>query len=124
VGETVRHALSELLMRGEIHDDTLEGGLVTITEVRMSPDLKLATAYVRLLGGGDTQAIVKALARNARFIRGAIAPKINLKYAPEFRFREDETYDEAARIDALLHSPKVRQDIEKTDTDKPDEEGH
>ncbi len=117
VGEMIRHSLSDLLMRGEIHDDDLAAP-ITISEVRMSPDLKLATAYVRPLGGGDAQAIVKALARNARFIRGAIAPKVNLKYAPEFRFRPDETFDEALRIDQLLASPHVRQDTGKKNEDR------
>lgn len=117
VGEMIRHALSDLLMRGDIHDDDLARAPVTVSEVRMSPDLKLATAYVRPLGGGDAAPMVKALARNARFIRGEIAPKVNLKYAPEFRFRADETFDEAMRIDELLASPKVRQDTAKKDND-------
>lgn len=115
VGEMIRHALSDLLTRGEIHDDDLSATPVTVSEVRMSPDLKLATAYVRPLGGGDAGAIVKALARHARFIRGAIAPKINLKYAPDFRFRADDVFDEAMRIDELLASPAVRRDLDADD---------
>ncbi|MEO1205201.1 MAG: 30S ribosome-binding factor RbfA [Pseudomonadota bacterium] len=113
VGEMIRHALSQLLVRGEIHDEELASSVITITEVRMSPDLKLATAYVRPLGNQNAAAIVKALARHAKFIRGAIAPKVNLKYAPQFRFREDDVFDEAQRIDELLNSPQVRRDVGK-----------
>lgn len=118
VGEMIRHVLSDLLMRGEIHDDDLAGSLITITEVRMSPDLKLATAYVRPLGNLEPAGpIIKALARHAKYIRGAVAPKINLKYAPQFRFLEDDVFDEAQRIEELLASPKVRADIEKKSDD-------
>ncbi|MEO1544742.1 MAG: 30S ribosome-binding factor RbfA [Pseudomonadota bacterium] len=114
VGEMIRQALSDVLTRGEIHDDDLAGSLVTITEVRMSPDLKLATAYVRPLGNLQPAGpIIKALARHAKFIRGQVAPKVNLKYAPQFRFREDDVFDEAQRIEELLASPQVRRDVEK-----------
>ncbi len=82
-------------------------------EVRLSPDLKLATAYVIPLGGADTEAVIEALNRHTRFIRGEIAHAVNLKFAPDIRFRRDETYEEASRIDALLASPKVRQDVDK-----------
>lgn len=110
----IRQALSDVLTRGEIHDDDLAGSLVTITEVRMSPDLKLATAYVRPLGNLQPAGpIIKALARHAKFIRGQVAPKVNLKYAPQFRFREDDVFDEAQRIEELLASPQVRRDVEK-----------
>lgn len=112
VGELVRHRLAELLARGDIHDDTLASSLVTIPEVRMTPDLKLATAYVMPLGGGDVAPILAALDRNKKFIRGEVARALNLKFAPDIRFRFDDTFDEAARIDQLLHSPKVRQDLE------------
>lgn len=112
VGELVRHKLAEMLARGEVHDDTLASALVTIPEVRMSPDLKLATAYVMPLGGADPGPIIAALERNKRFIRGEIARSLNLKFAADIRFRFDETFDEATRIDQLLHSPKVRQDLE------------
>ena len=82
-------------------------------EVRLSPDLKLATAYIVPLGGTDTEAVIEALNRNKRFIRGEIAHAVNLKFAPDIRFRRDETFEEASRIDALLASQKVRQDVEK-----------
>lgn len=113
VGELVRHKLSEMLVRGEIHDDVLASHVVTISEVRMSPDLKLATVYVMPLGGQDVKPVLDALARNRRFIRGEISHTLNLRSAPDVRFREDETFEEASRIDRLLDSPKVRQDTKK-----------
>ena len=113
VGELVRHKLAEMLARGEIHDDVLASHVVTISEVRMSPDLKLATAYVMPLGGKDTKAVIEALARNSRFIRGEVAHTLDLRSAPEVRFREDETFEEVRRIDQLLHSERVRRDVEK-----------
>jgi ribosome-binding factor A len=113
VAELVRHKLSEMLTRGEIHDDVLATHVVTIPEVRMSPDLKLATVYVVPLGGKDEQAVISALARNARYIRGEIAHALNLKFAPNLRFLRDETFDEVDRIERLLASPKVRQDTDR-----------
>ncbi|HRO50462.1 MAG TPA: 30S ribosome-binding factor RbfA [Hyphomicrobium sp.] len=113
VGELVRHKLAELLARGEIHDDVLASHVVTISEVRMSPDLKLATAYVMPLGGKDTKAVIEALTRNSRFIRGEVAHTLDLRSAPDVRFREDETFEEVQRIDQLLHSERVRRDVEK-----------
>ena len=113
VAEMIRHKLSEMLSRGEIHDDTLAQYVVTVPEVRITADLKIATVYVMPLGGVGGQEVVTALARNKRFIRGEVAHAINLKYAPDLRFRFDETFDEAARIDALLDSPKVRADTKK-----------
>jgi len=112
VGETIRGALSELLARGDVHDDHLAGKVITISEVRMSPDLKLATAYVMPLGGDDIGQVIEALNRNRKFMRGDVARRVSLKYAPDLRFRADETFDEASRIDHLLHSPKVRRDVE------------
>lgn len=112
VGELVRHKLAEMLARGEIHDDELAGHVVTIPEVRMSPDLKLATAYVMPLGGEDVDEVVASLERNKRYIRGEVSHAVNLKYAPDIRFRRDESFDEAMRIDALLASDKVRGDLE------------
>ncbi|HUS97000.1 MAG TPA: 30S ribosome-binding factor RbfA [Hyphomicrobiaceae bacterium] len=111
VGELVRHTLAQLLSRGAIHDDTLASVVVTVPEVRMSPDLKIATVYVMPLGGGDPAPIIAALAQHRRFIRGEIAKSVNLKYAPDVRFRFDKSFDEAMKIDQLLASPKVRQDI-------------
>jgi len=112
VGENVRHALTQLLQRGEIRDDMLERTVVSISEVAMSPDLKIATCYVSPLGGGDAKPIIKALASNAKFIRGKLSPQLNqMKYMPEFRFREDTSFDNYSKIDALLHSPQVRRDL-------------
>ncbi len=113
VGEMIRHKLAELLVRGDVHDDVLASHVVSITEVRISPDLKLATAYVMPLGGKDTQAVIAALERHKKFIRAEVAHTLNLKYAPDIRFREDESFDEVSRIDQLLHSDKVRRDVEK-----------
>jgi ribosome-binding factor A len=113
VGELVRHKLAEMLTRGEIHDDVIASHVITIPEVRLSPDLKLATAYVVTLGDADIKEVLAALERNKRFIRAELAHAVNLKFAPDIRFRRDETFEEASRIDALLASPKVRQDIDK-----------
>jgi ribosome-binding factor A len=120
VAELVRHALAEVLQRGDIQDEVLTSHVVTIPEVRMSPDLKLATAYVMPLGGRDEQAVLKALDRNKKVLRAEVAHRVNLKFAPDLRFRRDETFDEAARIEALLRSDKVQQDIRPTD--EPGEE--
>ena len=113
VGELIRHKIAEMLSRGEIHDDVLAGHVITIPEVRISPDLKLATVYVMPLGGKSVKPVIEALTRNRKFIRTEVARTLNLRYAPDVRFREDETFEEATRIDRLLDSPKVRQDVEK-----------
>ncbi|MEQ1647638.1 MAG: 30S ribosome-binding factor RbfA [Hyphomicrobiaceae bacterium] len=113
VGELVRHKIADLMSRGEVHDDVLAAHVVTVPEVRMSPDLKLATVYVMSLGDKGTDKVIAALERNKRFIRGEVSHAVNLKFAPELRFRRDETFDESSRIDALLNSPRVRQDLEK-----------
>ena len=113
VGELIRHKLADMLSRGDIHDDVLAAHVITVPEVRMSPDLKLATVFVMPLGGRDVKPVIGALERHKRFIRGEVAHAVNLKYAPDLRFRQDETFDEGARIDALLASPKVRQDTKK-----------
>jgi ribosome-binding factor A len=110
VGELIRHKLAEMLTRGDIHDDVLATHVITVSEVRLSADLKLATIYVMPLGGSDLGPVLAALERNRRFIRGEIAHTLNLKFAPDVRFREDQTFEEATRIDRLLDSPKVRQD--------------
>lgn len=124
VGEMIRHELAALLSRGEIHDETLAATVVTIPEVRMSTDLKLATVYVMPLGGADVAPVIDALDRHKRFIRGEIAHTVNLRFAPDIRFREDESFEEATRIDRLLDSPAVRRDTRKQDgeTDKDDGE--
>ncbi|MBA4130572.1 MAG: 30S ribosome-binding factor RbfA [Hyphomicrobium sp.] len=113
IGEMVRHKLAELLIRGEIHDDVLASHVISITEVRISNDLKLATAYVMPLGGKDTEKVLAALTKHKGFIRAEIAQTLDLRYAPEIRFREDETFEEVSRIDELLYSEKVRRDVEK-----------
>lgn len=111
VGELVRHALSDVLTRGDLADPELEGRVITVPEVRLSPDLKVATVFVMPLGGGGERDVVKALARNARWLRGAIAPRLELKFMPELRFRIDESFDEAGRIESLLRSPQVARDL-------------
>ena len=113
VGELIRHALAEMLARGDIHDDVLAKHVITVPEVRLSPDLKLATCYIMPLGGGDVKPVLKALTEHKRYIRGEIAHRVNLKYAPDVRFLQDESFAEAERVDALLYSEKVRQDILK-----------
>ena len=113
VGELVRHALAELLARGEIHDEVLASHALTIPEVRMSPDLRLATIFVMPLGGKDIEAVLTALESNKRYIRGEVARAVNLKFAPEVRFCADQSFEEALRIDRLLASDKVRQDLDK-----------
>ena len=113
VGELIRHALAEMLARGEIHDDVLAAHVVTIPEVRMSPDLRLATIYVMPLGGKDVKPVIAALERNKKYIRGEVAHAVNLKFAPDVRFMADETFDEVMRIDEILRSPKVAQDLKK-----------
>jgi ribosome-binding factor A len=120
VGEQVRHALSDLLQRGEVRDDLIEKTVISVSEVRMSPDLKLATAFVSPLGAPDDAAVVDALNRNARFVRGRMSPALRqMKYMPEFRFRLDTSYDNFARIDQLLRSPEVVRDLDRDDeTDK------
>lgn len=126
VGELIRHALAEMLARGDIHDDVLAKHVITVPEVRLSPDLKLATCYIMPLGGQDVAPVLKALSAHTRYIRGEIAHRVNLKYAPNVRFLQDESFAEAERIDALLYSDKVRQDILKQplriDQDQPDQQ--
>jgi ribosome-binding factor A len=113
VAELIRHALSDLLTRGDVHDPVLEGHLITIPEVRMTADLRLATIYVMPLGGRDVNEVVEALERNTRFLRGEIARHVNLKFAPEIRFRVDERFDEAERIEKLLRTPAVQRDLKR-----------
>ncbi|MDP3255768.1 MAG: 30S ribosome-binding factor RbfA [Bosea sp. (in: a-proteobacteria)] len=113
IGEVIRHALAELLSRGDIHDEVLARHVVTVPEVRLSSDLKLATCYIMPLGGGDVKPVLKALNDHKRYIRGEIAHRVNLKFAPDIRFLADESFAEAERVDAILYSDKVRQDILK-----------
>jgi ribosome-binding factor A len=111
-GELVRHALAEILVRGDVHDPVIETHLITVPEVRMSPDLRLATVYVMPLGGQDATAVLEALDRNKRYLRGEVAHRVNLKFAPDIRFRIDERFEEAERIERLLRSPQVRRDLD------------
>src|SRR6266404_9596979 len=111
VGELVRHAMSDLLTRGEVHDPVLEGHMITVPEVRMSADLRLATIYVMPLGGRDQKEVIAALEHNKKYLRGEIARAVNLKFAPDIRFRIDERFDEAERVERLLRSPQVRRDL-------------
>jgi ribosome-binding factor A len=115
VGELVRHALAEMLARGDVHDPVLEGHMITVPEVRMSPDLRLATIYVMPLGGKDANEVIAALDRNKRYLRGEIAHRVNLKFAPDIRFRIDERFDEAERIQKLLQTPQVQRDLHDGD---------
>lgn len=118
VGELVRHALAGVFARSEIDDPLLEGKVITVPEVRMSNDLKLANAYIVPLGGEGADEIVAALNRHTRFIRGRVAPELDLKFAPELRFFVDTTFDEFGKIDALLRSDRVQRDIHKDDEDE------
>lgn len=111
VGELVRHELARLLSRGEIHDDVLATVVVTIPEVRMSPDLKIATAYVMPLGGENVEAVIGALSQHKTFIRAEVARAVNLKHAPELRFLKDQSFAESERIARLLASEKVKRDL-------------
>ena len=115
VGELVRHALADLFQRGEIEDEALVGAVITVPEVRMSTDLKLANAYVMPLGGLRAAEIVGALNAHHKFIRGRLAAAINMKFAPEVRFFVDETFAEADRIDAILRSDRVQRDLNAED---------
>ena len=121
VGEQARHALAELLQRGEVRDPQVEGTVISVSEVRMSPDLKIATAFVSPLGVDDRDAVVAALNRNARFIRGRVSPALRqMKYMPEFRFRLDTSYENFEKIDRILRSPEVARDLERGDKDEDD----
>jgi ribosome-binding factor A len=112
VGEAVRHALAAALAQGEVRDPVIEGHLITVPEVRMSADLRLATIYVMPLGGRDAAQVIAALDRNKRYLRGLIARRVNLKFAPEIRFRIDDRFGEAERIERLLRSPAIRRDLD------------
>ncbi|MFI0846389.1 30S ribosome-binding factor RbfA [Mesorhizobium sp. IMUNJ 23232] len=119
VGEQVRHALSDVLTRGEVRDDIIENTVISISEVRMSPDLKIATAFVSPLGAADNDAVIKALARNAKFIRGRVSGALRqMRSMPEFRFRLDTSYDNMSKIDQLLRSPEVARDLAKDEKEE------
>ena len=113
VGERVRHILSDLLARQEVHDDTLSAHAVSVTEVRMTPDLRTAAAYVKPLLGADEDDVVKALRRNTAFFQREVAKRLGLKFAPKLQFRPDESFDEADRIEKLLTDPRVARDLDE-----------
>ena len=111
VGELIRHELADMLARGDVHDPVIQGHLITVPEVRMTADLRLATIYIMPLGGRDKKDVIDALERNQRYVRGEIARRVNLKFAPEIRFRIDERFDEAERIEKLLRTSAVKRDL-------------
>lgn len=111
-GELVRHALVDILRQGDLHEEALENASITVTEVRMSPDLKHAVCFVEPLGGVHAGEVVDALNRHARFLRGRLGREIDMKFTPDLRFVHDQSFDEAARMDALFNRPEVRRDIE------------
>jgi ribosome-binding factor A len=115
VGEQVRHALAEILMRGEVHDDVLDKHMVSVTEVRMSPDLRHATAFVKPLLGQNEDVVLKALRTNTAYLQSEVARRVNTKYAAKLKFLADESFDEGSHIDALLRKPKIARDLEKDD---------
>jgi ribosome-binding factor A len=112
VGELIRHELADMFSRGDVHDPVIENHMITVPEVHMSADLRLATIYIMPLAGRDATAVLEALERNKRYMRGEISRRVNLKFAPEIRFRIDERFDEAERIEKLLRTPVVRRDLD------------
>ncbi|BEV00243.1 30S ribosome-binding factor RbfA [Novosphingobium olei] len=120
VGEQVRHVISELLARQTVHDDVLTGHTVSVTEVRMSPDLRHATVFVKALLGKDEDEVLKALRTNTAFFQKEVAGKLKLKYAAKIKFLADESFDEASRIDMLLSDPRVQRDIGADETEEDD----
>jgi ribosome-binding factor A len=122
LAELIRHAIAEALTRGEIIDEVITRNVITVPEVRMSPDLKVATVYVMPLGGKDGEAVIKALAQNAKFLRGLVARRVTMKFAPNFRFQLDTTFDYATKVDGLLRKAEVSRDLEnKLPNSEPDE---
>jgi ribosome-binding factor A len=115
VGEQVRHALSDILMRGDVHDDVLASHSVSVTEVRMSPDLRHATVFVKSLLGNDEAEVITALKRNVRYLRGEVSRRVATKYAANLKFLPDESFDQGGHIDALLRSPTVARDLGQSD---------
>ncbi len=114
IGEQVRHALAQVLLRGDLRDELLTNTIVSVSEVRVTPDLRQATAYVKALGEADEQAVIKALASHAKYLRGEVAKQLQTKYTPDLRFRRDESFDAGARIDAILRRPDVARDLAPT----------
>jgi len=112
IGEQVRHAIAEVLGRGDLRDELLQRTIVSVSEVRVTADLRHATVFIKALGGGDDEAVVKALAGHARYLRGEVARQLATKYTPDLRFRRDESFDAGARIDAILRRPSIARDLE------------
>lgn len=117
VGELIRHAIVEVFIHEGVHDPVLASHTITFPEVKMTADLRHATIYVMPLGGKDTDAVIEALGRNKRWLRGALAKRVDMRYMPDLHFRIDERFDEADRIERLLHSPKVARDLKKDDSE-------
>ena len=115
VGEQVRHILSEILQRGDVHDETLAKHLVSVTEVRMSPDLRHATVFVKPLLGQDEEKVIKALRTNTAYLQREVASRVKMKYAAKLKFLADDSFDEGTRIDQLLRAPKVARDLSEDD---------
>lgn len=115
VGEQVRHILSDILARGEVHDDVLTSHVVSVTEVRMSPDLRHATVFVKPLLGKDEEAVIKALRTNTAYLQREVAGRMKMKYAAKLKFLADESFDEGSHIDQLLRDPKVARDLSAED---------
>ncbi|MDM9619595.1 30S ribosome-binding factor RbfA [Rhizobium sp. S96] len=119
VGEQVRAAITQVLQRGEVRDDLLEKTVISVSEVRMSTDLKVATAFITPLGVSDHETVLTALNRHAKFIRGRLGPHLRqMKFMPEIRFRDDTSFDNYKKIDELLRSPEVMRDLEDGNTDE------
>jgi ribosome-binding factor A len=112
VGEQVRHILSEILARGDVHDDVLVSHTVSVTEVRMSPDLKHATVFIKSLLGADEDAVIKALRTNTAYLQREVAKRVNLKFAAKLKFLADESFDEGSHIEAVLRRPEVARDLD------------
>ena len=112
VGEQVRHAISDILMRGDVHHETLASHTVSVTEVRMSPDLRHATVFVKSLLGADEEVVLKALRTNTAYLQSEVARRVNTKYAAKLKFLADESFDEGDRIDALLRKPGIARDLD------------
>jgi ribosome-binding factor A len=117
VGELVRHALADMLIRGDVHDPVIEAHMITIPEVRVTADLRLATIYVMPMGGRNAEEVVAAFERHKKYLRTEIAHRINLKFAPDIRFRVDDRFAEAERIERLLRSPDVKRDLKHDEGD-------
>jgi len=117
IGELIRHELAEIFSRGELQDPDLEGRIITVSEVRLSSDLRHATAFVSELGGGEMDAVIRGLKRCTKYLRGEIGSRMSTKFTPDFKFEIDTLYDEAAKMDALLDSHHVAQDIHDDNED-------